>query len=126
MRLHRTDLPGGIARVAIEGELDTWQLEQFSHAVESAIGDGRVRLMLNMSRLRQINSSGLGYLVQLRRMLHERQGELVLTEPSGYFTDTLATLGLDEIFSIYADDGAAIEHFESDGEDPAGAPPPLR
>jgi len=105
----RTDR--GVSVLAIQGQFDTFSLPAFSEEVERLLGDGARRICINFKGISFINSTTLGYLVDVGKRLRELGGELVFAEPSPFFAATVRTLELHLIFEIFDSDAAAIAHF---------------
>lgn len=64
--------------------------------------DNRTRLIVNLTEVGFMDSSGLGVLVGALKRLTERGGELVLVCPEGSPLKVLMITGLDRVFPIHA------------------------
>ena len=110
METRRRDIDE-VTILGLSGTFDSVGLPELSATVDTVIREGRTRLCLNMRDLNFINSTVLGYLVEIGRRLQREGGELVFSQASKFFSDTFRTLELHHIFSLYASDEEAIEHF---------------
>jgi anti-anti-sigma factor len=103
---------GDVSILGLEGHFETVDLPGFSAAVEALLQDGRRKLCLNFARLEFINSTALGYLVDVgKRLEKELEGELVFSEPSRFFEATVRTLELHHMFEIFPTDAEAVAHL---------------
>jgi anti-sigma B factor antagonist len=66
------------------------------------VDDGRTRLIVNLTEVGFMDSSGLGVLVGGLKRLTERGGKLVLACPEGSPLKVLTITGLDKVFPIHA------------------------
>ncbi|MFQ5845190.1 MAG: STAS domain-containing protein [Planctomycetota bacterium] len=105
---------GDVTFLAFTGEFDAFNLPTISEKMHTLIEKGCTRLVFNLHLLKFINSSALGYLIKTSKQLRELEGELVLSQPSKFFSSTVATLGLDQIFKIFPSDEDAVRYFHTD------------
>ena len=113
--------------LALEGEFDHLTLPTISEKVDALLDKGHTNLIFNLHRLKFVDSSALGYLLKTWKQLKKFDGELVLSQPSEFFSSTVAILGFDEIFKIFPSDDDALRHFsrgDDDGHSTKGAPLP--
>ncbi|MHC4340355.1 MAG: STAS domain-containing protein [Planctomycetota bacterium] len=116
-----TRTEGNATLLSLSGELDAHNLDEFRSKIEAVIQSGCSRLCFNLANLRFINSSAIGCFVEVYRDLKREGGELVLSQPSKFLQTTIKTLGLDRLFTIYADDEDAIKHLTGEGDPGAAA-----
>ncbi|MHC4940960.1 MAG: STAS domain-containing protein [Planctomycetota bacterium] len=112
METRRRDI-GEVTILGLSGTFDSVGLPELSAAVDTILREGRTKLCLNMRDLSFINSTVLGYLVEIGRRLQREDGELVFCQASKFFADTFRTLELHHIFSLFANDEEALEHFSA-------------
>ena len=83
-----------------------------SPALKSAVVDlanaGSFRVVLSLSRLEQIDSSGLGALIALHKTLEPPRGRLVLCEVPAKIQPILKLTRLDRLFTQAPDQAAAV------------------
>jgi anti-anti-sigma factor len=94
------------------GEFDAFNLPTFSQRIDAMIDAGDRSLVLDLHLLKFINSAALGSLIKTSRRVKDLDGEMVLARPSRFIRKTLATLGLESVFSIYESVEDAILHFK--------------
>jgi anti-sigma B factor antagonist len=104
----------GVTVLSFAGEFDAFNLPKISDGIDALVQKGRTRLVFNLAGLKFINSSALGYLIKTHKSLREYEGELTISEPSKFFQTTIATLGIDQIFKIFATDDAAVGYFHNE------------
>ena len=106
-------------RSCTEGELDLASCAQLRDALNTELGAGRAKLVLDMADLEFIDSTGLSVLVEFSKKTSRAGGQLALAGLKPQPAKTLKIVGLDRKFPIYATSGdAAAEIAEA-----AGAPP---
>jgi anti-anti-sigma factor len=69
--------------IAPEGELDIASLGAFRAALSDAASTAAARLVVDLSRLESIDSSGLGALVELDNRLRRENRRLAVVAPGG-------------------------------------------
>ena len=67
------------------------------------------QVVLDLSRVRYMNSSNIAKLLRLRKMIIERDGKLVLVSPSPQVWSVFSVTGLDKVFNFAADLSSATE-----------------
>lgn len=114
---------GDVAIVSLSGEFDAVDAPRIGHRLEQAIGADARKVVLNVREVRFLNLSNLGYVVGIARRLRERDGDLVLSEPSGLLRSTIRTLGLDQALRVFDRDHQAVRHLRegNGGRLPLGA-----
>jgi anti-sigma B factor antagonist len=107
---------GGITFLSLEGAFETDSLPTFSQVTEKLVEDGIRRLCLNFRDVSFINSTALGYLVDVGKRIRAAGGEMVFSQPSKFFSDTFRTLELHHLFELFDSDRDAIAHFADRAE----------
>ena len=105
----------GVTILTFSGEFDAFNLPKISEGIDALVQKGRTQLVFNLAGLKFINSSALGYLIKTHKSLREYDGELTIAEPSKFFQTSIATLGLDQVFKIFATDDEAVGYFHDEG-----------
>lgn len=89
------------ATIVLVGELDPATAPQLDDALDQVLGDEQVtRLVLDLTGLTFLDSSGLRVFVTAREALGARGGDLVLRGPSANTQRLLAITGLGEIIAV--------------------------
>ena len=88
------------AVIRLRGELDMDTAERFSEATRVAFAAGVPTVLIDLSGLDFIDSSGLRELVVAHRRQHEIGGGVVLRAPSEAIRRVLDIVGLDKVLTI--------------------------
>jgi anti-sigma B factor antagonist len=86
--------------MTVVGEVDAATSDDLWAALNQALVGDVDRLVLDVSGVEFIDSSGLRALVQAHRTIVERQGVFVLRGPNETFRRLLDVTGLDEVFPV--------------------------
>ena len=96
----------GVVVVAVAGELDAYTAPKLRQAVVEALAGRTDRLVMDLSSVRFIDSTGLGVLLGVRRRL-PAPGQLRLVVTSVSVARLLSITGLHNVFETYQSrDGA--------------------
>jgi anti-sigma B factor antagonist len=79
--------------------------------VKSLLAEGKKKIVLNMSNVTYIDSSGLGMLVALHVSARGQGAEMHLSNLGEKFQDVLQLTRLLTVFSVYATEAEAISGF---------------
>ncbi|HVM40313.1 MAG TPA: STAS domain-containing protein [Acidimicrobiia bacterium] len=90
----------GEVTVAIEGEVDLYTAPKLREHLDEAIDRGTDRLVVDLTRMDFIDSTGLGVLVGAQKRLREGGGEMTLRNPSRSTHKILEIAGLTQLFTI--------------------------
>jgi anti-sigma B factor antagonist len=88
----------GIAVISVRGTLDAFTVGSFRQAVAETISSDD--LIIDLSRLVFIDSSGLGALVGVIRRVRESGGQVAVACSSPVVTRVLCSAGLDRIVTV--------------------------
>jgi anti-sigma B factor antagonist len=88
--------------IAVEGEIDLLTAPTLRDRVMKPLEDGVFELVLDMSKVTFLDSSGLGVLVALHKRLRERDGRLVIVATARPVLSVLNLTGLDKVFDVYS------------------------
>jgi anti-sigma B factor antagonist len=81
--LHTDVLTAGRTVIAIEGELDLATAPALDRAVDAALADGAVDVILDLGRLSFVDCRGLACLLSARRRVLNNGGTLLLGNVAG-------------------------------------------
>ena len=79
--------------------------------IKQLIGQGQKRLLLNMSKVHFIDSSGIGELVSAFTSAREQGGELKLLNLTKKVHDLIQITKLYAVFDVRDDEAAAVQAF---------------
>jgi anti-sigma B factor antagonist len=86
--------------------------EKFHNEIKSLINDGYVDILLNMSRVTWINSTGLGILVSAFHSLKKNGGMMKICEVSPRIDNILNVTQLKLVFDTYDSQADALASFQ--------------
>jgi len=84
---------------------------QFTSDVDSLMGwplPDEPHVVLDLSRVRYMNSSNIAKMLRLRKIIIEKNGKLVLVSPSPQVWSVFSVTGLDKVFHFEADVSSAL------------------
>ena len=97
------------AVIAPEGEIDIAQMADFRAALADAADEETPRLVVDLSNVSFIDSSGLGALVETHNRLRRDRRQLAVVAPAGTAVTVLINLsGLRERLAIFDTLDAAV------------------
>ncbi|MFF9146834.1 STAS domain-containing protein [Streptomyces sp. NPDC014861] len=104
--------------LSLRGELDLVTSPLIRRRVHDAVAAGRHDLVVDLSGVLFCDSSGIGVLVGVRRLVRSCGGRLRLVLPEAeegqsHVTRVFAALGVTRLFEVYADLPAALAGEES-------------
>src|SRR5262249_20138013 len=97
--------------VDLVGELSR-RVPSINNTVKELLQEGRSSLVLNLSGVRYVDSSGLGQLITIWTSLGIRGGQLVLLRPSPQVHAQLQMTKLDTVFIISQDEEEAVRRIQ--------------
>jgi anti-sigma B factor antagonist len=102
--------------VAVIGELDLSNASGLVRQVETAVRSGRNCIVIDLSGVTHMDSTGLAALIEAHHLTQARLGRLALVSGSESVRRTIEVRGLDRLFVIEAsrDDAVACVRDRSD------------
>lgn len=107
----------------VSGEVDFAVVPELGEHVRRAVAQGRHRLVLELTRVVFLDSTGIGALVGARRLLRSCSGELRLVMPEStdhHVNRVFTALGLRRLFDVHPCLDEALAEQESGGAAVAG------
>jgi anti-sigma B factor antagonist len=101
----------GVMVVDISGELSR-RASSLINPLKELLADGRSNLILDLSAVSYVDSSGLGQLITIWTSIGKRGGQLILLCPSPRVRDQLAITKLDTVFTIINHEAEAIRRIQ--------------
>ena len=99
----RTD---SAAVIELVGDVDLYNAPQLQEAIRELLASGQHRILVDLSRVEHIDSSGLGTLVGGLRRTREQDGDLTITDASPRVRKALSVTGLHRVFDFPEGDAA--------------------
>ena len=98
--------------VSVNGRVDSSTAPQLAEALESITGNGRYKIVLDMSGLEYMSSAGFRALLASQRQCKRyNRGEIVLASVPQRIQEALELAGFTELFKSYADPIDAVGSF---------------
>jgi anti-sigma B factor antagonist len=98
----------GVVLLTLKGEFDSFVCAGFTQAVADVQAEGVHHFVLNLRLVKFINSTALGAMIKARKAARAAGGDVVISHPSPAVREAMESLGLDRLFAIHDDDGAAV------------------
>ncbi len=103
---------GGVTILDLSGNLTIGRSEEsLRDTVKKLIEEGRKFLLLNLSEVPTIDSSGIGAMIKSFTSVKEADGKLKILKPSRMARQLLSITGLLSVLEIYDDEAAAVSSF---------------
>jgi len=110
----RIERDGPLTVVHMIGELIGLDVERASEALARVTDAPDARVVIDLSELKMIDSSGLGELMNCVTKARLRGGEVLLLSPTPFVSGVLSVTRLDHWFEIHDTLDAARRRFEAD------------
>ena len=94
--------------ISVTGEVDAHTADQVRAAIDSGMSPG-ARLVVDLSGVSFLDSTGLGVFVTALKLLREQDGSLDLVVTSPRVIKVFELTGLDVLIPIHEDRSAALE-----------------
>lgn len=97
--------------LSLRGRLDFTTSNTLKEEILKNVTEGRNRILLNLSLVDFVNSSGLGTLVSILKEIRLAKGRLALTNLASYVQEIFEITQLSHIFEIFTCEDEALEAF---------------
>jgi len=98
--------------LVVSGRVDSSTAPQLSEALEAVTGDGRYKIVLDMSGMEYMSSAGFRALLSSQRVCKRyNRGEIVLAVVPQRIQEALELAGFTELFKTYDDAVEAVGSF---------------
>ncbi|MDG6258152.1 MAG: STAS domain-containing protein [Methanomicrobiaceae archaeon] len=101
----------GVDVVFIRGRMDAHSSTEAGATINGLIEGGSRRIVVNLSGLEYISSSGLRILLSALKQLKKEDGALKLACLQPSVREVFAMAGFDRIFLLYDDEESAVNSF---------------
>jgi anti-sigma B factor antagonist len=109
--IHKS-LEQGLSVLALAGYLDAHTAPEFEKAVETEFEAGRVKLVVECSRLTYISSAGLGVFMSFIEEIRSAGGDIKICALDPKVFQVFDILGFSALFDILPDLPAAVRRFQ--------------
>jgi anti-anti-sigma factor len=111
LQIAQETLDGDVLRIAPDGRLDAVTVPVFETALTESLDGGRVRLIVDLTGVTYVSSSGLRALLTARRRARSGGGDVVLCNMAPRVREIFEMVGFVSLFSIFASVQAAAQAF---------------
>lgn len=118
--LGEEDSDSGAHIINVRGEIHLSTAPEFSRQLTAVIESGKTTLVLDLSEVEFIDSTGLSMLLSVLRLVTQKQGHLALVCSNPTVLRLFQITRLVETFDIFPDRAAAVAHVT--GGNSNGAP----
>ena len=107
----------GVTVVDLAGKITVGETSQQLHSrLRGLVESGNKNILINLSNVKMIDSSGLGTLVASYTTVEKNGGQLKLTNLSDKASELMTITKLYTVFDVFDDEQAAINSFPKAGE----------
>lgn len=103
--------PKDVWSVAPQGRLDAASVIQFDQLLTTQIDSGHVRLIIDLSAVDYVSTSGWKALLSARQRAHNAKGDVTIMGLSSTLQETLCLLGLDLVFVVHLTLADALAYY---------------
>jgi anti-sigma B factor antagonist len=97
--------------IEIEGEIDLHAAPSMQERIDAVLERGKTRVIVDLSAVRYIDSTGLTVLLGALKRLRRDGGALALVVTDYDIERMLESTGLDGMFAVHRSRDEALEHF---------------
>lgn len=113
-----TRTEGAVVIVEVGGEIDVYTAPRLREQLLDSVSAGRYHIIVDMSKVEFLDSTGLGVLVGGLKRVRAHEGSLHLVCDQGRTLKIFRITGLDKVFKIHGDVPTALEAMQAE-VDPA-------
>jgi len=107
------ELPGCFM-LALEGDLDSFNAQDLIKFVQNMFEkEGLLHLVADFSKLRYINSTGLGAILRISKMLLSKKGSFGIVGPNENVFEVIEIVGANRLLKIYETKEEALASLKS-------------
>jgi anti-sigma B factor antagonist len=113
LRISDYALDGRTHVIEVEGQVDLYSAPELKEKTSQVIDGGRPRVIVDLSRVTFLDSTGLGILVGALKRIRAARGSLTLVVTDYDIERLFELTGLDGTFTIYRSRDEALERLEA-------------
>lgn len=100
MEIHQRE-EGGVTVFVLKGRVDSEGAVDLDLALQSAVSEGKYKMVLDMGEVRYLNSAGLRSLADVLTTNRENGGDLRLAAVNPKIKRVFQIIGFDKFFAMY-------------------------
>ena len=105
-----------VSILEIEGEVDVYYSSRLEEKVKNLISEGERRVIIDMTEVSYMDSSGLGVLVGSLKNLKKSKGEMKIAGVKGEIMNVFEITRLNTFFDMYNTVPEALANFKGSGD----------
>lgn len=86
-------------------------VDKLRHDIDTHLADGHPRMIVNMTKVRSLDSSGIGVLVRSLSLAKQKGGSIKLADVPPGVAQTLQITGIWRLFEVFESDEKALASF---------------
>jgi anti-sigma B factor antagonist len=99
--------------IKVSGRLDPGDgPDQLCDLVQEFVGEGELKILLDLRSVSYISSTGVGSLIKCYRSVLKKKGKLKLLSPSQAVRNILSVSKLDGVFEVFSEERDALASLE--------------
>ena len=106
---------GAVSLLDVSGRLTSFEIGSLRDAVSRLLKDGRKDIVLNLSGLQYLDSSGIGELARIYVSVVKQSGQMKVIGLSSKVEEILKITQLYQVFPEFPSEEAALESFPESG-----------
>ncbi|MDR3002264.1 MAG: STAS domain-containing protein [Fibromonadaceae bacterium] len=104
----------GCFLLTLEGDLDSSNAQEVTKFVQNlSEKEGLMHLVADFSNLRYINSTGLGTILRISKMLVGKKGTFKIANPNDNVYEIIEIVGANKLLEVYPTKEAALSALEA-------------
>lgn len=107
----KINLEENITVVTPKGEINFWNSNGIKESIKESIGKNMTNILVDMTQVEFIDSSGAGMLVSLSKFADKKSGKLSLCKLNEDVDFVIRVSKLDRLFKIYSDRETALREM---------------
>jgi len=110
---------GQVSVVEVTGKLTSLESGALNNSIAQLLKEGRKQILLNLSGLTYLDSSGIGELVRTYMSVIKRDGEMKVVGLTDKAEEILKITKLYQVFQEFQDERSALQSFPHGGKSKA-------
>ena len=106
-----TDIKNYICKVGLTAILDQKNTQHFETFILTLINGGLRKLLLDLSELKHIDSSGIGKIINISKCIRKMKGNITITKCNPDVNKTLKLVKLGNFVSIFASNDEGFNYL---------------
>jgi len=103
----------GCFLLTLEGDLDSSNAQDIIKYVQGLSKNAPLHLVADFSKLRYINSTGLGAILRISKMLVSREGSFRIANPNESVFEIIEIVGANKLLNVYQTMEEALESLKN-------------